>query len=60
VEQAVAGAGGACREVAFFNKTMGNTAQRQIPGNTATGRSSTNNDHIRFNHAYLFFFVLKH
>jgi hypothetical protein len=56
----MAGAGGSRREVSLFHKTVGNASQRQISGNAAAGRSAADYNHIRFNHFYLFFFVLKH
>jgi hypothetical protein len=60
VQQAMAGAGGSCREIAFFDEAVGNTAQRQISGNAATGGSATYNNNISFNHVILSFFLPVH
>ena len=60
VQQAMAGAGGSCREVAFFDEAVGNAAQRQISGNAAAGGSAADNNNISFNHVILFFFLPVH
>jgi hypothetical protein len=57
VQKTVAGACGSRSEVALFHKTMGNAAQSQIPGYSAAGRSTADNNHIRFNHCFLRLFL---
>src|SRR5664280_2163800 len=60
VQQAMAGACGSCREITFFAEAVGNTAQRQISGNAATGGPVTYNNNVSFNHVILSFFLPVH